>query len=160
WATAALGSGLLDDEDAGHYDVVVYRASPAGITAAIQLARMDKTVALLSTEAHLGGSIVEGLGGTDIDNHGSFRNSPAVGGMALEFYKRVAAKYGKLEALEAAINAGKKQPELWRYEPHVAQEVIEQWVQEHRISVFRSCRLSEDKQAVKKEKEWIQSIEM
>jgi len=160
WVNAALGTVLTDGGDVVQYDVVVYGASPAGVTAAIQLARMDKTVVLLSPEAHLGGILVEGLGGTDIDNHASFRNSPAVGGMALEFYKRIAAKYGKLEALEAAINAGRKQPELWRYEPHIAAEVIEQWVKEHHISVFRNCRLAENKQAVKKEKGWIRSIEV
>src|SRR5690606_13015700 len=121
---------------------------------------MGKVVALLTPDTRLGGIVVEGLGGTDIDNHASFRNSPAVGGMALEFYKRIAAKYGKLEALEAAIQEGKKKLQLWRYEPHVAEEVMEQWVSEHDIAVFRNIRLREDKQAVKKDNGWIRSIQM
>ena len=104
--------------------------------------------------------MVEGLGGTDIDNHASFQNSPAVGGMALEFYQRVAATYGKLEALEKAIREGTKQPQLWRYEPHVAEAVMEQWVSEYDIAVFRNVRLREGKQAVKKKNGWIRSIHM
>ena len=37
-------------------------------------------------------------GGTDIDNHKNFQNSPAVGGLALEFYRRINAHYGRLAA--------------------------------------------------------------
>ncbi len=160
WTNAAFGIHLTDSNDRDHYDIVVYGASPAGVTAAVQSARMGKSVALLTPDAHLGGIVVEGLGGTDIDNHASFRNSPAVGGMALEFYKRVAAKYGQLEALETAIREGTKQLQLWRYEPHVAEEVMEQWVNEYDIAVFRNARLREGKHAVKKENGWIRSIRM
>jgi FAD dependent oxidoreductase len=46
---------------------------------------MGKTVVLVEAGQHLGGMSVEGLGGTDIDDHKEFQNSPAVGGLALEF---------------------------------------------------------------------------
>lgn len=42
-------------------------------------------------------------GGTDIDNHNEFQNSPAVGGLALEFYKRIAKAYGRLDDFENAL---------------------------------------------------------
>ena len=65
------------------YDVVVYGGTAGGLTAAIQVARMGKSVAILEPTNHMGGNVVEGLGGTDIDNHKEFQNSGAVGGLAL-----------------------------------------------------------------------------
>lgn len=51
---------------------------------------------------------VEGLGGTDIDNHREFQNSPAVGGLAIEFYRRISRHYGKGGAFDAMLSAGEK----------------------------------------------------
>ena len=72
------------------YDVIVYGKTPGGITAAIQAVRMGNQVALLEPGNHVGGIIAEGLGGSDIDNHREFQNSAAIGGLPLEFYRRVA----------------------------------------------------------------------
>lgn len=110
-------------------DVVVYGGTAAGITAAVQAARMGKRVALVAPEKHLGGISVEGLGGSDIDNH-DFRNSIAVGGLALEFYTRVGQKYGKPKP-------------VWRFEPHVAEAVFEDLLEQNHVPVFRGRRLKE-----------------
>src|SRR3546814_8087855 len=59
WANAVFGTHLTDRNDNDHYDVVVYGSSPAGVTAAVQSARMGKSVALLTPDAHLGGIVVE-----------------------------------------------------------------------------------------------------
>lgn len=130
------------------YDVIVYGGSSAGFTAAIQVARSGKTVALLEPSRHVGGMNVEGLGGTDIDNHAEFQNSAAVGGLALEFYQRVARHYNRLDTLNEAIRLGLKRSELWRFEPHVAEKVIREWLSEYKIDIFLNTRLAEDSSAV------------
>lgn len=140
------------------YDVLVYGGTPAGITAAIQVAKMGQTVALLESGEHLGGIIVEGLGGTDIDNHKDFQNSSAVGGLALEFYKRIAKHYNKSEEFEEALKNKTKNPSLWRFEPHVAEQVITNWVAEYPIKILYNSRISESPDAVIKEGKAIRQI--
>ncbi len=104
------------------FDVVIYGGTPAGIIAAIQVAKEGKSVVLLEPSAHIGGIMVNGLGGTDIDNHEEFQNSPAVGGLALEFYRRVARYYGRPDEFDAKLKSRTKDASLWRFELHVAGE--------------------------------------
>jgi len=132
------------------FDVVVYGGTAGGYAAAIQVARLGKTVALLEPTNHIGGNVVEGLGGTDIDNHKEFQNSRAVGGIALEFYRRVARAYGREEAFEKMIKNKEKNPGLWRLESSVAERVIKEWISENKIRLFYKTRLSESKDAVTK----------
>ncbi|QIP15046.1 FAD-dependent oxidoreductase [Spirosoma aureum] len=142
------------------YDVVVYGGTPAGVMAAIQVARMGQTVALLEPGRHLGGIMVEGLGGTDIDNHQEFQNSPAVGGLALEFYRRIAKAYGRSGEFEQVLQNGSKKPDIWRFEPHVAERVILEWVASYPIKVRYGSRLLEMKNAVLKKGTAIQQIKL
>ncbi len=65
-------------------DLCIYGGTSAGVIAAVQAAGLGKKVVLVEAGQHLGGMSVEGLGGTDIDNHREFQNSPAVGGLTLE----------------------------------------------------------------------------
>ncbi|MBL7737484.1 MAG: FAD-dependent oxidoreductase [Chitinophagaceae bacterium] len=135
----------------GRYDVVVYGASPAGITAAIQVARMGKTVALVEPSSRAGGIMVDGLGGSDINNQ-SFRNSAAIGGLALEFHARVARHYGREEAFARAIKIPPDNNRVWRYEPHIAEKIFREWLSEFaNIEVFYNHRLVESADAVVKE---------
>jgi len=67
-------------------DVAVYGGTPAGVTAAIQAARMGKKVVFLSFNQHVGGMTSGGLTATDIGNKES------IGGLALEFYSRLGKK--------------------------------------------------------------------
>lgn len=138
-------------------DLCIYGGTSAGVVAAVQAAKMGKRVILAEPGKHLGGMSVEGLGGTDIDNHKEFRNSPAVGGLALEFYQRVADRYGRLEAFEAMQREGRKEPGLWRFEPHVAEAVFEAWVKEAGVTVLREHRLRE-KDGVTKEGRMITGV--
>jgi hypothetical protein len=142
------------------FDVVVYGGTPAGITAAIQVARMGKSVALIEPTSHVGGIMVNGLGGTDIDNHPEFQNSLAVGGLALDFYRRIAAYYGRLPEFESKLQSKTKDVSIWRFEPHVASAIIEKWLKEYPISVFLNTRLKEEKASVIKKQKNIQQIEM
>jgi len=64
-------------------DVAVYGGTPAGVTAAIQAARMGQKVVFLSFNRHVGGLSSGGLTATDVGNRA------AIGGMAMEFYNRV-----------------------------------------------------------------------
>ncbi len=124
-------------------DVCIYGGTSAGVIAAVQAAKMGKRVVLVEAGQHLGGMSVEGLGGTDIDNHKEFQNSPAVGGLALEFYRRVSGRYGKTTAFDEMVRTRAKRSALWRFEPHVAEAVFDAWVKETGVTVLRGHRLKE-----------------
>ena len=132
------------------YDVVIYGGTAAGFTAAIQVAKLGKKVALLEPGNHIGGIGIDGLGGTDIDNHKNFRNSPAVGGLALEFYKRIAKTYGRSEAFEKALKDHTKDPRLWKFESSVAERIIRNWLLEYKVDLYYGRRLKEGEGAVQK----------
>jgi hypothetical protein len=71
-------------------DVVAYGATPAGVTAAIQAARMGKSAVLVEFGRHVGGLTSSGLSATDGGNH--------IGGLAVEFYKGLGKHSGFLPA--------------------------------------------------------------
>ena len=96
-------------------DLCVYGGTAAGVAAAVQAARDGRSVALLEPGFHLGGMTSGGLGQTDIGNKG------AIGGIAREFYKRVGAKYGKEES--------------WVFEPHAAENVLFEMVNESKVAL-------------------------
>ena len=73
-------------------DVVVYGDAAVGVSAAVQAARMGKSVILVSQYGHLGGMTSSGLGWTDIGN------SKILGGISREFYHRVYLHYQKEDA--------------------------------------------------------------
>ncbi len=123
------------------YDVVIYGGTPAGITAAIQVAREGKTVVLLEPSGNPGGIMVNGLGGTDIDNHPEFQNSPAVGGLALEFYRKVALYYGRLDEFDSKLKSRTRDASLWQFEPHVASEIIQKWLKEYPVTVILNSQI-------------------
>jgi len=96
-------------------DLCVYNANAAGVAAAIQARRDGLSVLLLNPGWHVGGLSSGGLGFTD------FGNKAAVGGIALEFYKRMGVHYG----VEAE----------WRFEPHIAEKVLTDWLAEIGVTV-------------------------
>jgi hypothetical protein len=121
-------------------DVVVYGGTSAGIVAAVQAARMGKSVVLVSPQKRLGGMTTNGLGATD-----SFDNA-AVGGAAREFYRRVKTWYDnpaawthgdrdQFDGYRAADDA------MWRFEPHVAEEVFDDMLREANVTVVQGERL-------------------
>ena len=98
------------------YDVVVYGGTSAGIIAAYSAIRLGHSVLLVSPTKHLGGLTTGGLGYTDIGN------KYAIQGLALDFYRRVGAKYGVLEQ--------------WIFEPHVAREVFDDYIRNGQIEII------------------------
>jgi len=124
-------------------DVCIYGGTSAGVVAAVQVAKMSRTVVLVEAGQHVGGMSVEGLGRSDIDNHGDFQNSPALGGLALEFYRRVSARYDRQEQFGEMVRTRAKESSLWRFEPHVAEAVFDAWLAEAGVRVLRGHRLAE-----------------
>jgi len=124
-------------------DVVVYGGSSAGVMAAVQAARMGRSALLVCPDRHLGGMSSGGLGWTDTGD------KSVIGGLAREFYHRIWQHYQKPGAWRwqprhAYGNKGQGVPAIdgelrtmWVFEPHVAEQVFEDLLREHRIPVFR-----------------------
>mgnify|MGYP003638744677 CR=1 FL=1 len=134
-----LASAISTAVAATDADVVILSGSEAGFTAAIQAARMGKSVALIEPNGHPGGMVVEGIAG-DI-KHG---NQAVVSGIAREFYRRIDAYYGRSGPVLKGVP---------RYEPHTAEAVIEAMLGEHagQISIHRGSRIREGAAGVKKD---------
>lgn len=103
-------------------DIVVYGGTSGGVATVVQAARAGKRVVLLEFGKHLGGMTSGGLGQTDIGN------KAAIGGISREFYQRVGQHYGKDEA--------------WTFEPHVAERVFFEMVNEAKVAVYFEQRLA------------------
>jgi len=117
-------------------DICVYGGTSGGFPAAIQAMKLGKSVVLVEPGQHIGGMNVEGLGGTDIDNHKEFKNSVAIGGLAQEFYLRLGKAYGKTGP-------------HYRFEPHVAEKVIADWLAEFKVPTLLGSRIREKDGVVK-----------
>jgi hypothetical protein len=128
---------------AADHDLVIYGGTSAAVAAAVQAKRLGKSVVIVCPDRHLGGLTSGGLGWTDSGN------KAVVGGLAREFYHRVWLHYQKPEAWRqqqreqygnraqghAASDGGERT--MWVFEPHVAEQVFEDFVREHRIPVHR-----------------------
>jgi hypothetical protein len=124
-------------------DVIVYGGTSAGVIAAVQIAKMGKTVVIVSPEKHLGGLSSSGLGFTDSGN------KAVIGGLSREFYQRIYKFYQNPEAWqwqkkEEYGGVGQGSPAIdgvnrtmWIFEPHVAEQVFEDFVKEYKIRVYR-----------------------
>jgi hypothetical protein len=140
---AGCGGEPQAGEGTESYDIVVYGATSAGVSAAVQASRMGRSVALVGPDVHLGGLTSSGLGWTDTGN------KAVIGGLAREFYHRVWLHYQKPEAWkwqtrEEYGNRGQGTPAddqerrtMWIFEPHVAEQAFEDLVAEHNVPVFR-----------------------
>jgi hypothetical protein len=125
-------------------DVCIYGATVAGVGAAVQSARMGKTVVIAEFGNHIGGMTSGGLGATDIGN------KAAIGGIAREFYHRVAQHYARddawrfekredfLKAKSSRAPPALNSPDatMWTFEPHVAEDILFQMLNEARVPVF------------------------
>jgi hypothetical protein len=103
-------------------DVCVYGGTPAGIAAAMQIARLGKRVVLLEFGKRIGGIVTSGLGATDIGN------KHVIGGISRQFFRDVGVKYGV--------------EEKWHFEPHIALQVYQEWLDSAGIPVYIEHRLS------------------
>lgn len=137
------------------YEVVIYGGTSAAITAAVQVKRLGKSVAVVSPDVHLGGLSSGGLGVTDSGR------TAAIGGLALEFYRRVWKHYQdpkawRWEKRSEFHNKGQGTPAIdearqvmWLFEPHVAEGIFEDWIKEQQIPVYRNEWLDRTKGVTK-----------
>jgi len=161
-AASALQIGCTEEEI---YDVVVYGGTSAGVSAAVQAARTGNSVILVSPDRHLGGLSSSGLGWTDSGQ------KEVIGGLAREFYQRIWQQYQEPEAWrwqrrEEYGNRGQgteamdgEQRTMWIFEPHVAEQVFEDLIAEHGVTVDRDQWLDREN-GVEKDRERITSITM
>lgn len=125
-------------------DICVYGGTSGGVAAAVQAARMGKSVVLVSPDKHLGGLSSSGLGFADTGN-------PAViGGLAREFHHRLWRHYESptawtWQSRETFSNRGQgtrarddAAQTMWVFEPHVAEKVFADLIREHKIPVHRN----------------------
>ncbi len=122
-----------------NFDVVVYGATSGGVITAVAAAREGVSVALVEPGRFIGGMTTGGLGKTD------YGKKETIGGYSLEFYRRVGARYGEKIT--------------WFFEPHVAEAVFKEMIEEAGVSVFLEDQLREDG-GVKKKKGRIRRITM
>jgi hypothetical protein len=145
-------------ESSQTYDVVIYGATSAGVSAAVQVKRMGKTVIIVGPDKHLGGLTAGGLGWTDSGR------KEAIGGISREFYQRIKKHYDKAEAwtYQKPEEYSRYRPQddaMWVFEPHVAEQVFEELVAEYKIPVHRDEWLNR-KDGVKKDGSRIVSVTM
>lgn len=131
-------------EETYEADIVVYGGTSAAITAAVCAKRSGKKVMVVSPDKHLGGLSSGGLGFTDTGN------KAVIGGLAREFYHRVYLHYQKdaswkWQRKEDYGNKGQGTPAIdgenrtmWIFEPHTAENIFEQFINENNIRVFRN----------------------
>lgn len=133
-------------------DVCVYGGTSGGVAAAVQAARMGKTVIIAEPGNHLGGMTSGGLSAVDIGDPRS------VGGIAREYFTKLAATVGTVLSWDKAFEAkggGPATGGAYAIEPHKAEEVFAQLAKEAGVEVHFKARLSEVKKEGAKIKEFI-----
>src|SRR6185369_4507218 len=164
---ALLASVLVSSQilHAADHDIVIYGGTCSAIIAAVQAKKLGKSVVVVSPDKHLGGLSSGGLGFTDTGN------KAVIGGLSREFYHRVWLQYDKAGAWKwqkkeeyggkgqgtPAVDG--EQRTMWIFEPHVAEQVFEDFVRENQLTVHRDEWLDRAK-GVKKSGARIASITM
>jgi hypothetical protein len=105
------------------FDVVVYGATASGVVAAVAAARDGMNVALVGTDQHLGGMVSGGLSSSDRGK------DYVIGGMSREFFERVGKHYDE--------------PIEWYFEPHVAEQVFHEMLDQTKVVQITNARLKE-----------------
>lgn len=124
-------------------DMIVYGGTSAAITAAVEAVQSGKTVLVVSPDTHLGGLSSGGLGFTDTGNKST------IGGLSRDFYHRVWLHYNDTSAWkwqkhaeygnkgQGTVAMDGENRTMWIFEPHVAEQVFEDFVAENKITVLR-----------------------
>lgn len=145
-------------------DVIIYGGNSSAIIAAVQVKKMGKSVIVVSPDKHLGGLSSGGLGFTDTGN------KEVIGGLSREFYQRIYTHYSKEEnwkwqkrseygnkgqgtvAMDGAMRT------MWIFEPHVAEQVFEDFAKEYGLTIHRNEWLDRTKNGIRKKNGAILSI--
>ncbi len=104
-----------------NFDVVIYGATPGGLSAGIAAAREGASVVVIEPTKWIGGMVTGGLASTDVGNE------RVIGGIAREFFTRAAAS--------------KPGTPLWKAEPHVNLQTFTALAGEAGLRVIQGRRL-------------------
>ncbi len=148
------------------YDIVIYGGTSAGVMAAVQAARMHKSVILIEPGKHLGGMTSNGLGYVDVGK------PETVGGLAKEYFHRIWQHYDQnsawvwgnkknLEDIEDQRGRCTNPAEqiMWLLEPHVGEQIFQDMLSEMKVDLIYSERLDR-KTGVVKSGQHISQIKM
>ena len=143
-----ISCGAGENENSA--DIIIYGGTSAAIIAAVEAAQNGNTVIVVSPDTHLGGLTSGGLGYTDTGD------KSVIGGLARDFYHRLYQHYTSDEAWvwEERSDYGNKgqgtpaidgqNRTMWIFEPHVAEQVYEDLIEEYNIRVDRDEWLNRD----------------
>lgn len=124
-------------------DLIIYGGTSAAVAAAVEAVQSGKTVLVVSPDTHLGGLSSGGLGYTDTGNKST------IGGLSREFYHRVWLHYNDSAAWkwqkhseygnkgQGTVAMDGENRTMWIFEPHVAEQVFEDFIAENKITVLR-----------------------
>jgi hypothetical protein len=125
-------------------DLIIYGGTSSAVTAAVEAVHSGKTVLVVSPDTHLGGLSSGGLGFTDTGDKST------IGGLSREFYHRVWLHYNDSAAWkwqkhsefgnkgQGTVAMDGENRTMWIFEPHVAEQVFEDFVAENKITVLRN----------------------
>lgn len=102
-------------------DVLVYGATPGGLSAALAASREGASVVVIEPTKWIGGMVTGGLASTDVGNE------KVIGGIAREFFTRAAA--------------GKPGTPMWFAEPQVNMATFQAMLQEAKVRVITDRKL-------------------
>ena len=127
------------------FQIVVYGGTAGGVAAAIQAARMGKSVVLIEPTGRLGGLTTGGLGQTDIGN------KQVIGGISREFYRRIRQHYAaeanwRWQTRASYRSEGQSRTDanedtMWTFEPSAALHVLNEMIAREDITVVYRERL-------------------
>lgn len=139
-----LGCGQKKSEDNTYKaDVIIYGGTSSAVIAAAEVVQSGKSVIVVSPDKHLGGLTSGGLGYTDTGDKST------IGGLSREFYHRVWLHYNDSSAWvwqkhseygnkgQGTVAMDGENRTMWIFEPHVAEQVFEDFVNENNITIYR-----------------------
>jgi hypothetical protein len=102
-------------------DICIYGGTSAGIISAISADRLGMKALIIEPSNYIGGLTASGLGETDIGN------KIAVTGLSRDFYRKIGEHYNK--------------PEMWRFEPHVAEKIFLNYLANTKVQVIKNYEI-------------------
>ena len=138
-------------------DIMIYGGTSAAVIAAVEAVKSGKNVVIVSPDVHLGGLSSGGLGFSDTGQ------KEVIGGLSRDFYHRVWLHYNDPSAWvwqekEEYGNVGQGTPAIdgenrtmWIFEPHVAEKVFEDYIEEFDIPVHRDEWLNRETGVIKRD---------
>lgn len=128
-------------------DIVVYGCTSGGVVAAIEARRLGRSVLLVCREDYLGGMSTNGLGWSDTGNH------RAIGGLSLDFYRKVKRHYDDPAVWIHAPRPARAEnfvdgDAMWQFEPKVGERIFEDWAREAGVTIVRDQPLDRSARGV------------